>query len=73
MVHGWVGPAGAREGVGGIWSGVISEAHSLNNQEAELCMEMVFYYEFNPFREMKERRAHMHTQYLDTLVSLPGG
>lgn len=32
---GW-GPRGAREGVGGIWSGVISEANSPNNWEAEL-------------------------------------
>lgn len=32
-----------------------------------------FDYEFNPFREMKGRQPFMHTHYLDTLVSLPGG
>lgn len=57
---GWdrVGP---QRGGGGIWNGVISEAHSLNNWEAELRGDG-FYYEFNPFRE--EADAHVAAEAL---------
>lgn len=58
-----MGPRGALEGEGGTWSGVISEANSLDNWRAELCGNG-FYYEFNPFREAVQTRI----RYLDTLV-----
>lgn len=38
---------GPLEGEGGAWSGVIPEAHTLNNCGAELRVDVI-YYEVNP-------------------------
>lgn len=72
MVQGWVGTRGAQEEGGGTRSGVISEAHNLNNVEAELRGDG-FYYEFNPCSETGYAHTRTCMVWMCMLVSFPAG